>query len=640
MKKLLLAIAALFCTTLSFAQEYMIIENNAGGWTSIDVSVISQAYFKTYTASGQGTKENPFNVAAANEKCKEIGSEPSAEKFYVKGIVVSVGSSSNGPIAYIADDESGVNRLYIYQLIVPEGITLSRYDEVIIYGVLYHYRNVTTEMEGELVSINGQVISGDVIQTVPIADVIAGEDGVTYSVRGEVTQIANATWGNFYMKDETGELLVYGTLDATGATKNFASLGIEVGDIVTVMGPKTTYNGTTELVNVRVLKIEKPVIAAKGSGTLSDPYNVQGALDYINTLGADTPSEQDVYIKGYVTSIVEQFGTQYGNATFRISDTKSGDNFLTFWRGLYLGNVKYTEGTLLNEGDEVIICGKVVNYRGTTPETVQGNAYLYSLNGKTEIENGGGTQGDEVKVVTISQFKAAEVNPDVWYQLTGIVTNLKDGDLYGNFDLVDATDSVYVYGLLSEKGGAKKMFQDLVAAKGITNGSKITIIGTRGEYKEKIEVMSAYFVSIEGGSGGNTETAGTLAKPFTPAEANEFASKLEAGTNTDSTYYIKGKIVKYANNGEFGIQYGNASFYISVDGSEDSEQFYVFRTLYLGNVKYSDDSWVKPDVGDEVIICGKLTNYLGTTPETVGNQSYIYSLNGKTEIGNGGSGTR
>ena len=75
--------------------------------------------------------------------------------------------------------------------------------------------------------------------------------------------------------------------------------------------------------------------------------------------------------------------------------------------------------------------------------------------------------------------------------------NLKDNDLYGNFDLEDSTGSVYVYGLLSEKGGEKKKFQDLVAAKGIANGKTITIVGNRGSYNGKIEVMNAYFISIK-----------------------------------------------------------------------------------------------------------------------------------------------
>ena len=376
----------------------------------------------------------------------------------------------------------------------------------------------------------------------------------------------------------------------------------------------------------------------EGSGTLTDPFNVQGVLEYVTGLGADVQSDKDIYVKGYVTTIKEQYSAQYGNAQFTMSDSKEGGNTFTFYRGLYLGNKKWADGdATLSEGDEVIICGKVVNYKGTTPETVQNAAYLYSLNGKTEGGGGGDTPTPtptEAKVVSVSDFLAAAESTSDWYQLTGTIKNLKDGDLYGNFDIEDATGSVYVYGLLSEKGGEKKKFQELVTAKGIANGKKITIIGNRGAYNGSPQVTNAYFVSIEDGGGDTpapTGNDGSLEKPFTPAEANAFIATLAADTNTDKDYYIKGKLVKYANNGEFGTQYGNASFYLSADGTESGEQFYVFRTLYLGNVKYSDDSWTKPKTGDEIIICGKLVNYKGNTPETVANKSYIYSLNGKTE---------
>jgi hypothetical protein len=74
---------------------------------------------------------------------------------------------------------------------------------------------------------------------------------------------------------------------------------------------------------------------------------------------------------------------------------------------------------------------------------------------------------------------------------------LKAGDKYGNFDLTDATGSVYVYGVLSTKGGAKQKFQELVTAHNIQNGTTITIIGNRGSYNGKIEVVNAYFVSAQ-----------------------------------------------------------------------------------------------------------------------------------------------
>ena len=86
-----------------------------------------------------------------------------------------------------------------------------------------------------------------------------GTDGVVYRVKGTVTSIANTTYGNWYLTDETGTVYIYGTL-YNGATKQFLNHGIEVGDIVTVEGPRKDYNGTIELVDVTVVKIEKSLL--------------------------------------------------------------------------------------------------------------------------------------------------------------------------------------------------------------------------------------------------------------------------------------------------------------------------------------------------------------------------------------------
>lgn len=391
---------------------------------------------------------------------------------------------------------------------------------------------------------------------------------------------------------------------------------------------------------------DEVVIEPQGSGTKSDPYNVAGALEFISGLGADVPSDKEIYVKGYVTSIKEQFSAQYGNAQFTMSDTKEGANTFTFFRGLYLGNKKWVEGDiLLAEGDEVIVCGKVVNYKGNTPETVQNAAYTYSINGKSEGGGGGDTPsgdakgtgtaddpfniaaaikkcqeigvtvstekyyvkgivvkggtvsggygnltftlgdtkdatdiftayqvagsdgekladgyqvnaGSEVVVygpmynfqgntpetagksaayivtidgkktsdsggggggtpsgdatkVTVQEFLAAAESTDVWYELTGTIEHLEDetynnSTMYGNFDLVDETGKVYVYGVLAEKGGQKGQFATLMADKGIKDGCKITIIGNRGSFKGDAQVTNAYFVKVEAGSSGGS----------------------------------------------------------------------------------------------------------------------------------------
>ncbi len=92
------------------------------------------------------------------------------------------------------------------------------------------------------------------------AQVIAGEDGKLYRVTATVTSIISTSWGNMWLNDGTGEVYVYGTLDKDGKEQNFSSLGIEVGDVVTVEGPKKTYNGTVELEKVTVIKIVKSLL--------------------------------------------------------------------------------------------------------------------------------------------------------------------------------------------------------------------------------------------------------------------------------------------------------------------------------------------------------------------------------------------
>ena len=92
------------------------------------------------------------------------------------------------------------------------------------------------------------------------AEIIAGPDGKNYKAKGICTSIASDYYGNWYLNDGTGEVYVYGTVNADGEY-DWASFGIEVGDSVYVEGPKKTYNGTIELVDVTVSKVVKALLS-------------------------------------------------------------------------------------------------------------------------------------------------------------------------------------------------------------------------------------------------------------------------------------------------------------------------------------------------------------------------------------------
>lgn len=131
-----------------------------------------------------------------------------------------------------------------------------------------------------------------------------------------------------------------------------------------------------------------------GDGTAASPYNAAGANKYISTLAAGVPSDIDIYVKGKVSKISFNYANDgYGTATYYISDdgTTSSTQFYVY-RSYYLNNTPYTEGDVLSVGDDVVVCGKVVNYMGNTPETQQKESYLYSW-----TKNGGSTGGGDDK---------------------------------------------------------------------------------------------------------------------------------------------------------------------------------------------------------------------------------------------------
>ena len=182
-------------------------------------------------------------------------------------------------------------------------------------------------------------------------------------------------------------------------------------------------NGETAIFDISTIRqISFIQDELKGSGTEADPFNVAAAVEYIKGLGADTPSENELFITGYVRTVREAFNVQYGNAQFTMADTEYSMTTLTFYRGLYFGNEMYSDATALNVnvGDKVVVRGKVVYYRGTTPETVQGQACIVSINGQTE---GGGTGGETGSTGTATNPLTASQAYNIVAAMEGGVTS-------------------------------------------------------------------------------------------------------------------------------------------------------------------------------------------------------------------------
>ncbi len=86
----------------------------------------------------------------------------------------------------------------------------------------------------------------------------------------------------------------------------------------------------------------------------------------------------------------------------------------------------------------------------------------------------------DIRTVSVAEFMQAEVHPHIWYELTGVITEVVDEE-YGNFYLQDGEDIVYVYGLTAEKAESN---DNSFASLGLKAQDVLTLIGTRDYYAE------------------------------------------------------------------------------------------------------------------------------------------------------------
>lgn len=297
---------------------------------------------------------------------------------------------------------------------------------------------VAITADGETQIIN--VIQGlTVVNSVSCAECLAGPDSKTYQIKGTCTKIVNTQYGNWYINDGTGEVYIYGTLDKNGGEKNFLSLGIEEGDIVTVQGPKTTYNGTVELVNVTVVKIEKSLIK------LAEVTTTEFGKE-----GGDAVATFEVKGEGIGFTVEEA-------AQSWLHVSKIAGNDVTVHADANAGGARAGEITF-------------------TTRDAKGKEYTAKV---------AFTQEGSIVAVTAAQFNALADDANALYTVHGVITSIVN-DTYGNLYINDGTGEVYVYGVLDAAGAAKNF-----ASLGLKVGDEVVLQSIKTSYKDAPQMKNA-----------------------------------------------------------------------------------------------------------------------------------------------------
>ena len=201
------------------------------------------------------------------------------------------------------------------------------------------------------------------------------------------------------------------------------------------------------------------------------------------------PVSTDVWyqLTGKIVSIANP---TYGNITI---EDETGDVYIY---GLTATKVESNDQSFSSLGLEVNDVVTLVTLRGEHNGEPQGGGQTPAY--YVTHEDGDAPQHPVPTKATVAEVLAAEVNPDVWYEVTGTISDIEN-TTYGNFVITDETGSIDVYGLTKEwvaGGNNDKSFSQL----GLKEGDILTLAGTRDEYNGEPQINgTAYYISHEPG---------------------------------------------------------------------------------------------------------------------------------------------
>lgn len=251
---------------------------------------------------------------------------------------------------------------------------------------------------------------------------------------------------------------------------------------------------------------------------------------------------------------------------------------------------------------------------------VDGNGVTWSADTHSEMKAGFTTT---VQGVTISFYKDESssdlVAPTDLLKLYKNSTMIVDaGSETMNTIVFKCSSGSYTKDLTPSEGSVTV---DADAKTSTWTGSASSVNLTASEGQLRISDIEIY-------TGSDSPTIVDISN--TPETAYTVSKALEiiaAGEGLDTKVYVKGTVSEIEDIDT--DKYGNASYYIS-DGSKT---LYIYRGFGLENKKFNEDGTKMFEEGDDVIVYGKLTDYVKDdvhTPEMAAN-NFIYSLNGETE---------
>lgn len=175
-------------------------------------------------------------------------------------------------------------------LYMETSFTASAGKQIEADGYVYGYS--TSHSNSYFVPVGDITVKGDIPAVeveATIAEALAGDSQTVYVLTGKVKNIVSTVYGNFDLVDATGQIYIYGLLNAAGETKKFAEMGIDEDDTVVLKGQVSEYNGAKQIKNAQYISHTKAVkVPVKLNWTgYTDKYYVGETFKVDGTITVD-----------------------------------------------------------------------------------------------------------------------------------------------------------------------------------------------------------------------------------------------------------------------------------------------------------------------------------------------------------------
>ncbi|MBR3827005.1 MAG: starch-binding protein [Alistipes sp.] len=300
-----------------------------------------------------------------------------------------------------------------------------------------------------------------------VAEFLAADVDETtfYTLKGTITRVANTSYGNFDLTDETGTIYVYGLYSEDGATnKYWAASGAKLGDDIVISAVRAAYNGSAQAGSARFLGLTSP-------GTLAFWSFSKTATTFTSAAG-----EQVITVEAYnltdaitVASDNAQFTASYADGALTIT---AAENTTT---ETINGNITVTAGAL----EQVITVAQGgVSVGGGTEVAAEATMKSFGWANAADVKE---AKIDDNVTVTFDQGKASNA-PKYYtsgeavrlYQNGATMTVSANGKTIKSMEITFASNMYYIApdsGEFSAEGSVRTWTGDATEVKFTTTGT-------------------------------------------------------------------------------------------------------------------------------------------------------------------------